>query len=53
MFEYSLVKTGLCNWVQEANHDLNWTLSFGLPVEQPWDGPQYDHTVGNNEGIHY
>lgn len=31
---------------------MNWTHSKGLQVEdQPWDGPQYDHTVGNNEGI--
>uniref|UniRef100_A0AAQ5YK66 MAM domain-containing protein n=1 Tax=Amphiprion ocellaris TaxID=80972 RepID=A0AAQ5YK66_AMPOC len=42
---------GLCNWVQEADDDLNWTLSNGLQEDQPWDGPQYDHTVGNKEGF--
>ncbi|XP_076601190.1 MAM and LDL-receptor class A domain-containing protein 1 [Chaetodon auriga] len=42
---------GLCSWVQEVNDDLNWILSSGLHVEQPWDGPQYDHTVGNNQGF--
>lgn len=43
-------KTGLCSWVQEVSDDLNWTLSSGLQVDQPWDGPQYDHTVENNAG---
>uniref|UniRef100_A0A8C4IDF4 MAM domain-containing protein n=1 Tax=Dicentrarchus labrax TaxID=13489 RepID=A0A8C4IDF4_DICLA len=42
---------GLCIWVQEVSDDLNWTLSRGLQVEQPWAGPQYDHTVNNNEGF--
>ncbi|CAJ1072730.1 MAM and LDL-receptor class A domain-containing protein 2 [Xyrichtys novacula] len=42
---------GLCSWVQEVNDDLNWTLTYGLKVEQPWDGPEYDHTVGNNQGF--
>ncbi|XP_058498690.1 MAM and LDL-receptor class A domain-containing protein 2 isoform X1 [Solea solea] len=42
---------GLCNWVQEDSDDLKWTLSNGLHVDQPWDGPQYDHTVGNNQGV--
>ncbi|XP_034558606.1 MAM and LDL-receptor class A domain-containing protein 2 [Notolabrus celidotus] len=42
---------GLCSWVQEVSDDLNWTLSHGLELEQPWDGPQYDHTVGNNQGF--
>ncbi|KAI3374795.1 hypothetical protein L3Q82_021349, partial [Scortum barcoo] len=42
---------GLCSWVQDVSDDLNWTLSNGLQVEPPWDGPQYDHTVGNNEGF--
>lgn len=42
---------GLCSWVQEASNDVNWTRSSGLQVpDQPWDGPQSDHTVGNNEG---
>lgn len=41
----------LCSWVQEGSADVNWTRSKGLPVDLPWDGPQYDHTVGNNEGI--
>lgn len=43
--------TDLCNWVQEVSDDLNWTVSSGLQVDQPWDGPQYDHTIGNNQGI--
>ncbi|XP_071348966.1 MAM and LDL-receptor class A domain-containing protein 2 isoform X2 [Trachinotus anak] len=42
---------GLCNWVQEDSDDLNWIISSGLPVDQPWDGPQYDHTIGNNQGF--
>ncbi|XP_074507832.1 MAM and LDL-receptor class A domain-containing protein 1 [Sebastes fasciatus] len=42
---------GLCSWVQEVSDDLNWTLSSGLQVDQPWDGPQYDHTDGNNQGF--
>ncbi|XP_061588557.1 MAM and LDL-receptor class A domain-containing protein 2 [Cololabis saira] len=42
---------GLCNWVQEISDDLNWTLSRGLQVEEPWNGPQYDHTLGNNQGF--
>ncbi|XP_068593728.1 MAM and LDL-receptor class A domain-containing protein 1 isoform X2 [Cebidichthys violaceus] len=42
---------GLCSWVQEVSDDLNWSLSSGLQVDQPWDGPQYDHTVGNNQGF--
>lgn len=43
---------GLCSWVQEVNNDVNWTRSTGLEVQdKPWDGPQYDHTFGNNEGI--
>ncbi|XP_074544676.1 MAM and LDL-receptor class A domain-containing protein 1 [Halichoeres trimaculatus] len=42
---------GLCSWVQEVSDDWNWTLSNGLEVEEPWDGPQYDHTVGNNQGF--
>nr|XP_020490862.1 MAM and LDL-receptor class A domain-containing protein 1-like isoform X1 [Labrus bergylta] len=42
---------GLCSWVQEISDGLNWTLSNGLQVNQPWDGPQYDHTVGNNQGF--
>lgn len=44
-------KTGLCSWLQEVSDDLNWTLSNGLQVDEPWDGPQYDHNVGNNQGI--
>ncbi|KAM6919231.1 apical endosomal glycoprotein [Xenentodon cancila] len=42
---------GLCNWVQEISNDLNWTLSRGLQVDGPWNGPQYDHTLGNNQGF--
>lgn len=41
---------GLCSWVQVSG-DVKWTRSKGLPMDLPWDGPQYDHTVGNNEGI--
>ncbi|XP_039670520.1 MAM and LDL-receptor class A domain-containing protein 1 [Perca fluviatilis] len=43
---------GLCSWVQDVSGDLNWTLSSGLQVDQPWDGPQYDHTVENNQGFY-
>ncbi|XP_069014100.1 apical endosomal glycoprotein [Embiotoca jacksoni] len=42
---------GLCDWVQEVSDDLNWTLSSGLQVDQQWDGPRYDHTLGNNQGV--
>ncbi|XP_018531715.2 MAM and LDL-receptor class A domain-containing protein 1 [Lates calcarifer] len=42
---------GLCNWVQEDSDDLNWTLTNGLQVDRPWDGPQYDHTVENKKGF--
>ncbi|KAL6103987.1 uncharacterized protein ACO6RY_13812 [Pungitius sinensis] len=42
---------GLCSWVQEVTDDLNWTLGSGLMVDQPWDGPRYDHTVENNQGF--
>lgn len=42
----------LCNWVQEDSDDVNWTLLSGLQVDQPWDGPRYDHTVGNNQGVY-
>ncbi|XP_041849179.1 MAM and LDL-receptor class A domain-containing protein 2 [Melanotaenia boesemani] len=42
---------GLCNWVQEGSNDSNWSLSNGLQVNGPWDGPQYDHSLGNNQGI--
>ncbi|KAM9718846.1 MAM and LDL-receptor class A domain-containing protein 1 [Menidia menidia] len=41
---------GLCNWDQEVSKVLNWTLSSGVQVDGPWDGPLYDHTVGNNHG---
>ncbi|XP_034743360.1 MAM and LDL-receptor class A domain-containing protein 1 [Etheostoma cragini] len=43
---------GLCSWLQDVSGDLNWTLSSGLQMDQPWDGPQYDHTVGNNQGVY-
>ncbi|XP_037131957.1 MAM and LDL-receptor class A domain-containing protein 1 isoform X1 [Syngnathus acus] len=44
---------GLCNWLQEVDDDdFNWTLSRGLQVNQPWDGPLYDHSVGNNQGFY-
>lgn len=49
----TLLKTGPCSWVQEVGDDLNWTLSSGLNVDEPWDGPQYDHTLGNIQGKDY
>ncbi|KAK1879509.1 MAM and LDL-receptor class A domain containing protein 1 [Dissostichus eleginoides] len=42
---------GLCSWVQEVNDDLNWTLSNGLQAHEPWDGPQYDHTLEVKQGF--
>lgn len=48
--QITLCTLGLCSWIQEVDDDFSWTLSAGLDVEQPWDGPQYDHTLGNNEG---
>ncbi|XP_038573588.1 MAM and LDL-receptor class A domain-containing protein 1 [Micropterus salmoides] len=42
---------GPCSWVQEVSDDMNWTLRSGLQVDQPWDGPQYDHTIGNDQGF--
>ncbi|XP_041658947.1 MAM and LDL-receptor class A domain-containing protein 1 [Cheilinus undulatus] len=42
---------GLCSWDQEVGDGVNWTLSSGLQMDQPWDGPQYDHTIGNNQGL--
>ncbi|XP_061694563.1 MAM and LDL-receptor class A domain-containing protein 2 isoform X2 [Syngnathoides biaculeatus] len=42
----------LCNWLHEVNDDFNWTLSRGLEVDGPWNGPLYDHTVGNNQGFY-
>ncbi|XP_077471884.1 MAM and LDL-receptor class A domain-containing protein 1 isoform X3 [Stigmatopora argus] len=43
---------GLCNWLQEDDDDdLDWTLSRALEAEKPWDGPLYDHTVGNDQGF--
>lgn len=50
-FEIPIYKTGLCSWVQDINDDVNWSLSKGLQVDQPWDGPQYDNTIGSNQGI--
>ncbi|XP_077580663.1 MAM and LDL-receptor class A domain-containing protein 2 [Stigmatopora nigra] len=44
---------GLCNWLQEDDdNDLDWTLSRAMEVEKPWDGPLYDHTVGNDQGFY-
>lgn len=51
IFQFSSCLSGLCNWVQEDSGSLNWTLSSGRLVDQSWDGPDYDHTQGNNEGI--
>ncbi|XP_078791082.1 MAM and LDL-receptor class A domain-containing protein 1 isoform X3 [Oryzias latipes] len=42
---------GLCRWIQEVGDDADWTLHSGLQVEDPWDGPHYDHTLGNNQGV--
>ncbi|XP_026169194.1 MAM and LDL-receptor class A domain-containing protein 2 [Mastacembelus armatus] len=42
---------GFCSWGQGDSGDFTWALSSGLQVIQPWDGPQYDHTVGNNKGF--
>lgn len=30
---------------------MNWTLISGRQVNKPWDGPQYDHTTENDQGI--
>ncbi|XP_034038504.1 MAM and LDL-receptor class A domain-containing protein 1 [Thalassophryne amazonica] len=43
---------GLCNWHQEVSDDSDWILSRGLQADLPWDGPQHDHTVGNNQGFY-
>lgn len=55
MLKFKIVscKTGLCSWVEDVGDDLNWTLTRGLEGDQPWDGPPYDHTVKNNQGIDY
>ncbi|XP_054624893.1 MAM and LDL-receptor class A domain-containing protein 1 [Dunckerocampus dactyliophorus] len=42
----------LCNWVQEVDDDFNWTLRRGLQMDEPWDGPLYDHTIDNNQGFY-
>ncbi|XP_077378927.1 MAM and LDL-receptor class A domain-containing protein 1 isoform X1 [Festucalex cinctus] len=42
----------LCNWLQEVDDDFNWTLSRGLDMHAPWDGPLYDHSLGNNQGFY-
>ncbi|XP_055359914.1 MAM and LDL-receptor class A domain-containing protein 2 isoform X2 [Betta splendens] len=42
---------GLCGWVQEDSDDLDWTLSSGHQAEEPWDGPEYDHTMENDKGM--
>ncbi|KAM3603666.1 uncharacterized protein V6R79_000320 [Siganus canaliculatus] len=42
---------GLCNWVQGSSDDLNWAVTQGLEVDQQWDGPQYDHTLENDQGF--
>ncbi|RVE62060.1 hypothetical protein OJAV_G00176900 [Oryzias javanicus] len=42
---------GLCRWIQEVGDDADWTLRTGLQVDDPWNGPRYDHTVGNNQGF--
>lgn len=45
-----IVNSGLCIWVQEDSDDLDWTHSSGHQAEEPWDGPEYDHTMGNDQG---
>ncbi|XP_067330349.1 MAM and LDL-receptor class A domain-containing protein 2 [Channa argus] len=42
---------GLCSWVQEDSDDFNWSLTSGYHIDQPWDGPLYDHTVANDRGF--
>lgn len=42
---------GLCSWALEEGSNVNWTLSNGLDAAHPWDGPQFDHTIGNNQGF--
>ncbi|KAF7222228.1 MAM and LDL-receptor class A domain-containing protein 1-like [Nothobranchius furzeri] len=41
---------GLCSWTHESD-DTSWTLSNGLQAKGLWNGPLYDHTVGNNQGF--
>ncbi|KAF3698789.1 MAM and LDL-receptor class A domain-containing protein 1 [Channa argus] len=43
---------GLCSWVQEDSDDFNWSLTSGYHIDQPWDGPLYDHTVANDRGFY-
>ncbi|XP_031666604.1 MAM and LDL-receptor class A domain-containing protein 2 [Oncorhynchus kisutch] len=43
---------GLCNCVQETDDAFDWVHSQGLQVDQPWNGPLYDHTVGNDKGFY-
>ncbi|XP_072296914.1 MAM and LDL-receptor class A domain-containing protein 2 [Eucyclogobius newberryi] len=42
---------GLCTWAPEVGADVNWMLINGLNMDPPWHGPQYDHTLGNNQGF--
>lgn len=51
VFQNVFCQSGLCSWIHEVSEDVNWTHSKGLEVDQPWNGPQYDHTFGNNKGI--
>lgn len=43
--------TGLCNWQQETNDTFDWERQTGSAVILPENGPLFDHTVGNIEGI--
>ncbi|CAL8279708.1 unnamed protein product [Lota lota] len=43
---------GLCNWVQETSEGFDWIRNSGLQVDQPLDGPMYDHTVENANGFY-
>ncbi|XP_028974987.2 MAM and LDL-receptor class A domain-containing protein 1 isoform X2 [Esox lucius] len=43
---------GLCNWVQKTDEAFDWVRSQGLQVNRPWNGPRYDHTVGNDQGYY-
>ncbi|CAL8367268.1 unnamed protein product [Boreogadus saida] len=43
---------GLCDWVQETLDGIDWIRSSGLQVDQPLDGPMYDHTVESDNGFY-
>ncbi|CAL8320128.1 unnamed protein product, partial [Arctogadus glacialis] len=43
---------GLCSWVQETSDGIDWIRSRGLQVDQPLDGPMYDHTTESKNGFY-